>query len=238
MSMKLSYRDKVIIIVVAVLVVIGVGIFCIIKPKYESLQVEKDRLATTESQRDEVQAKMDTLDSLQKRLEDDVKAVEEEQEQFLDEREYGDTYQISMYLMEKIQSAGVEITGVAMEPLSSGTLDAYYYNKNAVAYPLKINGDIANKLPDEVKYAYENSYPEAPPGVQIAATEVNMTYRCSSDTELFDAVQIIADNDKNIYLLNVSADYSALEPGEVGLEGEMNVMIYELYPLDPKDIDE
>ena len=37
MSMKLSYRDKIIIIVVSVLVVLGVGIFCFAKPKYEDL---------------------------------------------------------------------------------------------------------------------------------------------------------------------------------------------------------
>ena len=48
MSMKLSYRDKVIIIVVAVLVILGVGIFCFAKPKYESLQVSKQRLAAKE----------------------------------------------------------------------------------------------------------------------------------------------------------------------------------------------
>ena len=36
MSMKLSYRDKVIIIVLAVLVVLGIGIFTFIKPKFAS----------------------------------------------------------------------------------------------------------------------------------------------------------------------------------------------------------
>lgn len=238
MSMKLSYRDKVIIIVVAVLIVIGVGIFCIIKPKYETLQVEKDRLASKEEERNNTQARMDTLETLKKQLEDDVKTIEDEQEQFLDERDYGATYLISKYLMEKLEPSGIEITGVNMSPLSQGDLNAYTYNKSALAYPLKINGDIANKLPEEVLYAYNGSYPAAPPAVRIGTCEVTLSYTCDSDTALWDAVQIIADNDKNIYLLNVSADYAQVEPGEVGLEGDMQIMVYELYPLDPEDIED
>lgn len=238
MSMKLSYRDKVIIIVVAVLVVIGIGIFCIIKPQYENLQVEKDRLVTKEADRDDIQARMDTLDSLKKQLEDDVKEIQEEQEQFLDEREYGETYQISKYLMELIDPSGINITGVEMNVLESLDLEAYTYNKMAVAYPLKINGDIANKLPPEVDYAFNNNYPDPPTSIPMAATDVTITYTCGSDVELFDAVQLVADCDKNIYLLSVSADYAETEPGEVGLEGELHIMVYELYPLDPADIDE
>lgn len=88
MSMKLSYRDKVIIIVLAVLVVLGVGIFTFIKPKFADLQASEDRLTAKEAERDDVQSKMDTLEVLKKRLEDDIKSVEETQKQFMSERDY------------------------------------------------------------------------------------------------------------------------------------------------------
>ena len=54
MSMKLSYRDKVIIIVVSVIVVLGIGIFCFAKPKYESLQVSKERLSAKQTEQQQV----------------------------------------------------------------------------------------------------------------------------------------------------------------------------------------
>ena len=75
MSMKLSYRDKVIIIVVAVLVILGVGIFCFAKPKYESLQVSKQRLAAKEDEQQQVDAKIATLDGLKKQLEDNIDSI-------------------------------------------------------------------------------------------------------------------------------------------------------------------
>ena len=57
MSMKLSYRDKVIIIVVSVIVVLGIGIFCFAKPKYESLQVSKERLSAKQTEQQQVDDK-------------------------------------------------------------------------------------------------------------------------------------------------------------------------------------
>ena len=123
MSMKLSYRDKVIIIVVSVLVVLGVGIFCFAKPKYEDLQVAKERLAAKEDEKAQVEAKMGTLEGLKKQLEESVDAVVKDQEKFLSEKEYGETYQISKYLMELFSPvSGFEITGVTMDALESTDL--------------------------------------------------------------------------------------------------------------------
>lgn len=238
MSMKLSYRDKVIIIVVAVLVVLGVGIFCFIKPKFADLQVSKDRLAAKQAEEAEVKAKMDTLDDLKKRLEDDVKAVEETQKKFVSERENGETYQISKYLMDKLYPAGIEITGMNMDRLSSTDLEAYTYDKYAVAYPLKINADIAGKLPPEVGYVANNSYPKNETAVQVAGTLVTVSYKCDDNKQVFDAIQAVADNEENIYLLNATASYVEGEKSEDGkIDGELNIMFYEIYPLDPEDID-
>lgn len=241
MSMKLSYRDKVIIIVVSVLVVLGVGIFCFAKPKYEDLQVSKERLAAKEDEKAQVDAKIGTLEDLKKQLEDNIKAVVKDQEQFLSEKEYGDTYQISKYLMETLAPvADLKITGVTMDPLTDTDLEAYYYNKNAVAYPMKVNGDIAGKLPPEVGYAYNDSYPEPPANVKVGGTIVTVTYECDDSNNVLDAIQLIADNEKNIYLLTFSGSYiddPSADPEDPKFAGDLTIAIYEIYPLDPADVD-
>lgn len=241
MSMKLSYRDKVIIIVVSVLVVLGVGIFCFAKPKYEDLQVSKERLTAKEDEKAQVEAKMGTLEDLKKTLEDSIDAVVEDQEKFLSEREYGDTYQISKYLMDALAPVStLKITGVKMDPLAKTALAPYHYNKNAVAYTMKMNADIAGQLPPEVGYAYDGSYPETPKGVDVASTLVTVSYETDSDEDLLDAVQLIADNEKNIYLRTFSGKYVEdpnADPEEPKFEGDLVIEIYEIYPLDPADVD-
>lgn len=239
MSMKLSYRDKVIIIVLAVLVVLGIGIFTFIKPKFADLQASEDRLTAKEAERDDVQSKMDTLEVLKKRLEDDIKSVEETQKQFMSERDYGETYQISKYLMDKLHPAGIEITGISLDRLTSTQLEAYTYDKYAVAYPMKINADIAGKLPPEVGYAYEGGYPAAPDSVAVGGTVVTVSYTCTNNDGVFDAIQSVADNEENIYLQSVSASYKDEGKTEDGkIEGDMVIEIYEVYTMDPADIED
>lgn len=239
MSMKLSYRDKVIIIVVSVLVILGVGIFCFAKPKYENLQVAKERLAAKEDEQAQVDAKIGTLEGLKKTLEDNVNSIVEDQEQFLSEKEYGDTYLISKYLMDKFSGEKFNITGVNLSPIEKTTLGAYFYYKNAVAYPLKMNADIANKLPPEVQYRADLSFPDPPAGVDIGGTVATVSYECDNDEDLLNVVDIIGENDKNIYLLNFSGSYNEedLEEGAPKFSGDLVIAVYEIYPLDPEDID-
>lgn len=241
MSMKLSYRDKVIIIVVAVLVILGVGIFCFAKPKYEDLQVSKQRLAAKEDERKQVEDKMGTLEDLKKQLENQIDAIVEDQEQFLSEKDTGETYQISKYLMEMLAPiSDFKITGVTMDPLASTDLEAYYYNKNAISYPLKVNGDIANKLPPEVGYATDGSWPSAPASVKVGGTVATVEYECDESSSVLDAIQLIAENEKNIYLLTFSGSYMEednADPEAPKFSGELTIAVYEIYPLDPADVD-
>ena len=241
MNMKLSYRDKVILIIVIVLVVLGAGIFCFIKPKYEALQVSKDRLAAKEAEKAEVEAKMGTLEDLKKKLEDDIKAVEEDQKQFLSEKDYGETYLISQYLMQKLEPTGITITGVDVPQLEALDIEAYEYNKLAVAYPMKINSDISNELPEEVIQAYNNSYPDKASTVELASSIVTVNYTADSDEDIFKAVDTIFENEENLHLLTVSAEYSeeaSLEAGEPTFEGALTIQVFEIYPMDPEALED
>lgn len=242
MTMKLSRRDKVIFIVVLVLVVIGVGIWLFLKPQYENLQASEDRLVAKQGERDQLQAKIDTLPDLKKTLEENVNKVVEAQKDFVSERDIHDTQQISTYVMDMLEPSGIEITGMNLQDLSAMSIEEYLYNKRALAYPMKISGDLARKLPAEVYYAYENNYPEAGPAATISGTIVTVSYTCDLDfQQLYDAIQIVADHDKNIYLETASAsvDIEMTENGaEVVPEGQMVITFYEIYPMDPADLDD
>ncbi len=238
MSMKLSRRDKVIILVLIVAIVGIVGYLCFLKPRYEEVQASNDRLAAKEAEKAEVEAKIATLETLKKTLEDMVKSIEESQKQFISEAEVGQTQQISKYIMELLEPSGIEIKGVTLNNLGATNLNAYTYNKSALAYPMKINSDLAVELPEEVYNAYNNSYPAAPPSVKVAGTVVTVSYECDLECEqLFDAVQIIADHEKNIYLETCSAELAINAEGEAVGEGEMTITVYEIYPMDPEDVD-
>lgn len=239
MSMKLSRRDKVIFIVVLVAVVIGVGIWLFLKPQYENMQASEDRLAAKQAEKAQLEEKIATLPDLKKTLENKVNDVVKVQEQFLSEKDLPDTYQISQYVMDLLAPSEITITGMKLDLLNPVALREYIYNKRALAYPMKMNGDLAHKLPDEVYYAYTNSYPAEKPAAGISGTNVTVSFECDLEYEqLFNAIQIVADHNKNIYLQNATSSID-IDPEEdkIVAEGEMIITIYEIYPMDPADVD-
>lgn len=238
MNMKLSRRDQIIILCATVVVVIIVGILCFLKPRYEEMQVSNDRLAAKEAEKADLEAKIATLEDLKKTLKENVKSVTELQEQFISEKEVGDTQQISQYVMDLLEPSGIEITGITLNNLSATQLNEYKYNKRALAYPLKINGDLAKELPEEVYYANSGSYPAAAPSVAVAGTVVTVSYECDLECEqLFEAIQIVADHEKNIYLQTCSAELGVSDEATPVATGSMTITVYEIYPMDPEAVD-
>lgn len=238
MSMKLSRRDQVIILVVLVVLVLGLGGWFILKPKYEAMQSSADRLEAKEAEKVQVEEKINTLEGLKETLEKNVKSVESNQKSFISESELGDTQQISQYVMSILEPSGIEIIGMTLNQPTPTKLTAYTYRKNALAYPLKMNADLAHELPDEVYNAYNNSYPSNPPEVQISATVVTVSYLCDPECQqVFDAIQLIADHEKNIYLDTCEAEIVIDDDGTAQGEGALTLTVYEIYPMDPDSIE-
>ena len=58
---------------------------------------------------------------------------------------------------------------------------------------------------------------------------------------IFDAIELIAENDKDVYLTTVSSETAVEADSEGGVsayvEGTITVEVYTINPLDPEDID-
>lgn len=250
MSMKLSRRDQVIILIVLVVVVLGIGIFLLLKPKYQEVQESNDRLASKEAELSDIMDQVATLEPLKQQLEDMVNEVVESQDVFVSEREVYDSQHIITYVMDMLSETGIEIDSVNLDSvLSGGVIEPYTVRKNAVAYDMKISADLAQKLPEEVYYAYNNSYPDDPPKTTVGYALVTVNYHVAADQfeSFYNAVQRIADNDKNIYLETCSAQIEAKpsnnssssdDGGIPDIEGSLVIDYYSIYPMDPADIED
>ncbi len=243
MSMKLSYRDKVIFIVVIVLAILIAGVLLVVKPKYEDLEASKTKVTSKQSELASVQAEADTLDDLKAQLKSSINSVEDVQEGFIDETEYGETYQIEQYLngvLEELEYIPIEY---ALEVVSASSASEYYYQKRAVAYDLKASADLNGEVEDEVYYTLNKSWPSADPSVTIAGSIVQLTFSFNNDNdyqEFYDALDMIAADDKTIYIYSVEASHTyelttgvnSEATGAETLEVVYTIYVYELYPMD------
>lgn len=237
MNMKLSRRDRVIILAVLVVVVIGVGILALVKPQYQKYQDSEVRLEAKQAEETALKEKIATLDDLKLQLKRMVDDITKNQVRFISEKDIPDTQQISQYVYNLLEPTGLEIISTSLADLSPTRLTEYFHINRTLTYPMKVNADLGHNLPEEV---YGN-YPSPGPEAMISATQVVVGFTSEEldQSQVLEAIQTVADHEKNIYLNTVSCDYteSEKEEGEPAVEGEMVITVFEIYPLDPADVD-
>lgn len=230
MNLKLSYRDKVIFIVVMVILVLVAGFFLFIKPKFESVEIAKAVLAQKEQEKIEIDETINTLPDIIETLKSTAKEIGELQEIFLDE---GHPYVNETYIREIFNGLNIEITAMNTEYTVASGISRYVVNPaHILAYDHKINSDLYNELPQEVYDKYNGVVAQGYPSAVIGVT--TMTVNFNSDIELRDAYAVIdklAEDEKTIILNTIgTADIS--EPTEdPSYAMEAAITMYSVFPL-------
>lgn len=232
MNMKLSYRDKVIFIAVVVIAVLMIGFFFFVKAKISESQDIKNSLEQKQQEQAEINAKIETLPQLQKQLEDSIKEVDDMQENFVDEQQ---AYEADQYIYDLLVESGIEFRSISLTGEQESELSSYFYEKEAVAYDIKINADITgDSLPQEVYDKYYDTYPDPAESVVLAVEELELTFGVDTTSDgfinwepIYEVMDAISLSDKTIYLKSMSAGEYNEGDDESGIDpsGEIVVVI-------------
>ena len=137
--MKLSKQERIGVLIIAVVIIIGLGIFFFIVPKFEEVGISK---GTLESKQSEYQAAVDKA-SLKDGLKDQVIAAYEEgrdlADMFFEEMTpYELDAEVRLFL-ENAKAAGhnVVVESLSVSEPSTGTLSVSFFNETELNYDLK-----------------------------------------------------------------------------------------------------
>ena len=234
MNMKLSYRDKVIFIVVMVILVLVAGFFLIIKPKFENVDVAKYNMEQVQAKEAEIKAKIDTLPTIIESMKESAKAVGEIQDLFLEE---GHPYVNENYIRESLNEIDIDIATMETQYTVAGPIEKYVVDaKNILAYQNKMDADLYNELPQEVYDVYNKVQKEKPISTIIGVTTMKVEF--NSDIMLEDAFAVIdkiAEDEKAIILNTIGS-------GEEGAEDATTrkvtatITLYSIFPLNVEEV--
>ncbi len=229
MSLKLSYRDKVIFIVVMVILVLVGGFFLFIKPKFQNVETAKYNLETKQQEKTDIDTKISTLPGLIQSMKDAATSIKEKQEVFLPE---GHPYENENYIREFLNELNIEIKAMNTAYTEASPISRYMvYDKNILVYDNKMNADIYKELPEEVYNKYNNVQREQYPSAIIGATTMTVTFNSDIQFEdLYKVLDRISDDEKTIILNSIAADGTKVDP-EKGVEATANITLYSIYPL-------
>lgn len=236
MNLKLSYRDKVIFIVVMIIIVLVAGFFLLIKPKFEAVDNAKYNLEKKQAEWSEVEAKINTYPEIVTAMKESLDQIDEQQKIFLEE---GHPYINERYIRDALAEVNVEVNSVTTEYTTASPINGYVVqNKNILAYDNKMNADLFNELPQEVYDQYNKVQKEGYPSTIIGVTTMNFTF--SSDLELRDAFNVIdriAEDEKTIILNTVGSSVEEVSD-EPTQEITVDITMYSIYPLNVEKLRE
>ena len=174
MNLKLSYRDKVIFIVVMIILVLVAGFFIFIKPKFESVEIAKANLAAKQQEKADIEAKIGTLSDIIDNMKAIAEEIGEKQEIFLDEAH---PYVNETYIRDALSSLNLDIISMNTSYTTASAISRYTVAKqNYLAYENKMNADLYNELPQEVYDLYNGVAPQSYPNTIIGVTTVTFTF--------------------------------------------------------------
>lgn len=164
MKMEMSYRDKVILIVLLIILILVAGFFALIKPKYEAWQSSKSVYETTKTEWDGIEQKKNAIPNMQKAIKDDYDSYKKTAEIFVNSAfttanagytNEKTSYEIDQYLQPMIDECSLQVDSMSLEEVKSETINYYYYEPDVLTYSLleaaDVNGNYNNEVNELMK---------------------------------------------------------------------------------------
>ena len=231
--MKLSYREKIILIVFVVAITLVAGFFIVIKPAIAANAQYKVDLTAKQTQQAEIDKKIADAEGLKDKI---IKAYNDTKDIsafFLPEM---DTYQVDQYLSPYCAKNNVTIKSLELELATPEQATAYSYELYDVLYSLKDIADINAEVPKPVdattQPAETTAVTAAPAPISpdtLAVTNVTIGISGTVEDVLKFADDIKAIN-KSVIITSISGD-GETEEGKAP-EGEITIKIFSIKTIE------
>lgn len=167
MMKEMNKRDKTILVVIAIIVILVAGFFALIKPQYDKYVASLESYNTTKSEWDGIQQKINQIPALKETVTSLYNDANKDAAIFVNEAfsdvngNYSDekaNVAVDEHIQAAIDESELEVRNFDLSGVASTTLEYYYYTPNVVTYSLleaaDVNGnyaaDIAELLVNQV----------------------------------------------------------------------------------------
>ena len=159
MKLEMSYRDKMILLVLGIVAILLLGFFFLIKPQYDSLQATKVLYEHTKEKADAIDVKINAIptlkDTITKKYDEASKTAEvfintafvTANETFSHEKTY---YELDQYIQAAVDESEWEVTGFELAPAGYKTVEYYYYTPDVLSYSLLEAADINDNYATQI----------------------------------------------------------------------------------------
>ncbi len=153
--MKLSYRDRIILLIVLVVAILLLGVFVFIKPQWEALNTNKKTLEDEQKKWSDTLLEFGRINSLREKIQknrDNAEKISKHFADSMDATELDQFIQKNFLNSEEFKDADIELmNGFDVKDAGTTTMSYYYYKPSVVTYPLYERADFDGSLKKAVK---------------------------------------------------------------------------------------
>lgn len=230
--MKLSYREKIILIVFVVAITLVAGFFIVIKPAIATNAQYKVDLAAKQTQKAEIDQKIADAEGLKDKIKKAYDETKDISAFFLPEM---DTYQVDQYLSPYCAKNNVTITALELELAAPEEVSAYSYELYNVIYSLKDIADINAEVPkpaDPTAQPAETTaavpaVPTSPDTLAVTNVTIGISGKVEDVLKFADDIKAI---NKSVIITSISGNGEA-EDGK-DPEGDITIKIFSIKEIE------
>jgi Tfp pilus assembly protein PilO len=156
----MSYRDKMVILVISIIVILVAGFFVLIKPAYNKMVTDTATYETTKTEWDGIKQKLDAIPALKEGITKMYQDAKKDAK-VLENTAFGDVdkeydvkkvnYGLDQYLQQTIDDNSLSVTEFTISGCGANSIEYYYYEPNVVTYALLETGDVNGNYEAEVR---------------------------------------------------------------------------------------
>lgn len=151
--MKLTKRDKLIVLVISLALIWGLGYFLLISPITTEVKASKAALDKATTDKTALNDKIELIPGFQNQINEYYNNSKSMTEYFVDSMV---PYQVDQYMQPFLKDNKIAVsTAITFEEPTTNTVNYYYFTPNALTYPIyqaaDINGNLAKQRMEELK---------------------------------------------------------------------------------------
>lgn len=201
--MKLSYRDKVILLTFSIILILAVGIFVFIKPLKEDIKVETTKRNTAQSEKNKVDDKLKEIPNMKESILSIHEEVSAIAKQYSASKE---DFELDQYIQAKLNDSKVFVNeSLLLNEAQLTNITYYYYTPTVLQYSLKTYADLNGKYAsNDKKLTAKSDYlaqkkPETIPVMRIA-----FDFFCANRDYLYAFIDDMSDEDGRVIISSLS----------------------------------
>lgn len=212
--MKLTYRDRIILLVVLSIAILAVGFFALIRPRINDIKESDARLTKVKTEWEETEKELNKIPGLQKKINETYEESKRISKNFVPVKNHA--YEVDQYMQKYADECNVIIQEMEASDLQEMALEYYYTEYKLLEGTMFEKADINGNYKAGFDKTYNSDLTLAERNVETVLGQQYGIEVIGSKEEIWNYLKKVADIDEAVVITDVEIEdyYFGMDPND------------------------